>query len=393
VNGRERIRQAMAHGAPDRVPIMCQLSIGHYLLNSGVRPAGLWFSSEGFTQALLKLAREYRFDGVLINLPGRREDWRKGMQSIRDNADGSQDVFWENGEITHCPAADNPQHDSCGRTAQPEIDEVDPETLYYLDPHLPGGSRAWAPFGIQDTATDPRCWPSYLFRTIDLVRAATQGEISVHSEVFSPFTQLMELFGYENALIYLLEEPDKCKAILHALAQGAGDLAAAQAAHGVDAVLISSAFAGGGFISRRQYEEFVLPCERETIRIAREGGAPFVYTHTCGAIGDRLDLMIETGLDGIDTLDPPPLGTVDLQEAKSRFGGQVFFKGNIDSVNTLLNGTLEDVRHDAAMRVRIGKPGAGYILSSACSVAPRVEPEKLKVLVNVAETEGVYSAT
>lgn len=37
-----------------------------------------------------------------------------------------------------------------------------------------------------------------------------------------------------------------------------------------------------------------------------------IYTHTCGAIGDRLNLMKETGTDGIVTLDQPPPGTVDL---------------------------------------------------------------------------------
>ena len=41
-----------------------------------------------------------------------------------------------------------------------------------------------------------------------------------------------------------------------------------------------------------------------------------VYTHTCGAIGDRLDLLVECGVSGIECLDPPPLGNVDLSEAE-----------------------------------------------------------------------------
>ena len=42
--------------------------------------------------------------------------------------------------------------------------------------------------------------PDYFFRTIDLVRAKVGDDVSVHGEVFSPFTHYMELFGYENAL-------------------------------------------------------------------------------------------------------------------------------------------------------------------------------------------------
>ena len=137
----------------------------------------------------------------------------------------------------------------------------------------------------------------------------------------------------------------------------------------MDAVLISSAFAGGGFISPRQYERFVLPYEAEVVRRIHAAGVP-VYTHTCGDIGDRLERMVETGIDGIDTLDPPPLGSVDLADAKRRVGDRVFFKGNIDAVNTLLKKSREEVRADALARLRIGGSGGGYILSSACSVAP-----------------------
>ena len=141
--------------------------------------------------------------------------------------------------------------------------------------------------------------------------------------------------------------------------------------HQPDAILISSAFAGAGFISRDMYREFVLPYERRVVEAIHEFGIP-AYTHTCGAIGDRLDLMAETGLDGIDTLDPPPLGTVDLAQAKAEFGQRLFFKGNLDAVNEMLYADDARFRQAVLDRLRIGKPGSGYILSSACSVAPRL---------------------
>ena len=184
--------------------------------------------------------------------------------------------------------------------------------------------------------------------------------------------------------MYLIDEPERCEAILAAYTEGAADLGAQQARRGVDAVLISSAFAGGGFISPRQYDRFVLPFEREVVRRIHVAGVP-VYTHTCGDIGDRLERMVATGIDGIDTLDPPPLGSVELADAKRRIGDRVFFKGNIDAVNTLLKKSREEVRQDALARLKVGSPGGGYILSSACSVSPRVPPENLTVLVEASE--------
>jgi hypothetical protein len=372
----------------DRVPVMCQLAIGHYLLNTDTAPVDLWFTSEGFARALVTLQRRYRFDGILINLPGRDPEWMRWVDRIETDADGGQTVYFKGGDVARCPADDNVQHVPAGGQRRPTIEQVDPDEVYYDDPHALGGLKYPYYFGLEPYRGDrARWWPDCMFRTVDLVLAEVGATVSVHSEIFSPFTQLMELFGYEQALMYLIDEPDKCLAILGAYTEGAADLGVRQARRGVDAVLISSAFAGGGFISPRQYRTFVLPFEAEVVRRIRAEGVP-VYTHTCGDIGDRLELMAETGIDGIDTLDPPPLGSVDLEDAKRRVGDRLFFKGNIDPVNTLLKKSRAEVREDALRRLAIGSRGRGYILSSACSVSPRVPPENLTVLAEASEEFG-----
>ena len=48
---------------------------------------------------------------------------------------------------------------------------------------------------------------------------------------------------------------------------------------------------------------------------------------------------------------------------------------------------------DAAERIGTGSPGGGYILSTACSVAPHVEPWKLELLVALAEKMPLPLAT
>ena len=385
MTGKQRIAAAMRHQPVDRVPVMCQLAIGHYLINMDVAPAELWFTSEGFARAAVDLQRRYGFDGILINLPGRDPDWLRHVDRIETAEDGSQTVRFTCGDTAQCPADDNVQHFRHGSHRRPTIDDVDPKRLYYDDPHCLGGLKYPFYFGLKPYEPDRNAyWPDYWFRTIDMVLAEVGRTISVHGEIFSPFTQLMELFGYQQALMYLMDEPQRCKAILAAYTEGTIDLGIRQAQQGVDAVLISSAFAGGGFISPRQYEQFVLPYEAEVVRRIGSQGVP-VYTHTCGDIGDRLELMVATGIDGIDTLDPPPLGSVDLEDAKRRVGDRIFFKGNIDPVNTLLSGSRGEVRRDALWRLKVGSPGSGYILSSACSVAPRVPPENLTVLAQASK--------
>lgn len=404
LTSRERMAIAMRKGIPDRVPVMCQLSLGHYLLNTGVSPARLWFSSEGFTEALVSLQRRYRFDGILINLPGHPEDWTREMERIEERPD-AEVVYWKDGSYTVCPR-DNfaVQYRRNPRTGEfvpdnrlrPAIEEVNPDRLLYESPHTCGGLK-YPDFyydierGYRDPENPADWFPSHEFRTLELVREMTGGKVSVHGEIFSPFTQLMELLGYENALVALLTDPDACKAILGRYVRGCVWYGRELARRDADAVLMSSAFAGGGFISREMYREFVLPFERacwEGIK-AKFPDIP-CYTHTCGAIGDRLDLMVESGLDGIDTLDPPPLGTVELDRAKAQLGTRVFIKGNIDSVNTLLLGKFDDAVEDMKRRIAWGKPGGAFILSTACSVAPRVAPERLEIMAGLCEEFGRY---
>jgi uroporphyrinogen-III decarboxylase len=207
--------------------------------------------------------------------------------------------------------------------------------------------------------------------------------------VTSPFDYYLRLFGHSQGLIGLLDSPGLAREILGRYTDGIVRLAAGLAAHGVDAIKVSSPYAGSGFISPLFYREFVMPYEGRIARAVRRLGIP-AYIHTCGAVDDRLELMVEAGFAGIECLDPPPLGNVDLADAKRRIGDRAFIKGNIDPVHVLLGDTVESVRRDARARLESGKPGGGFILSTACSVAPRTPPENIRALAEVAAESGRY---
>lgn len=389
MNSRERLAIAMGLGTADRVPLMCQIATGHYFLHSGVSPQDIWFTSEGFAEALVRLCRRYRFDGILVNLPGRDPEWTRHLDRV-ERIDKTLEFIWNNGDRTTLPSDDLPHYRSPQRII-PTLEEIDPERLFYVEPWDLTGIKypfTWS-FEKEERPHDD-FFPPYHLDTIRAVRQKVSAEVSVHGEVFSPWSQFLEFLGYEQALMGIMDDPGKVSACLESLTEGAICLGIGLAQSGADAVLISSAFAGGGFISRAHYQEFVLPYERELIRRLRESTPIPVYTHTCGEIGDRLDLMLATGTNGIDTLDPPPLGTVDLAEAKKALKGKAFIKGNIDPVGVLLAGPPEVIEKDVEYRLRIGKPEGGYILSTACSVAPATPPGHLEMLATLVDSFGVY---
>jgi hypothetical protein len=371
---------------------MCQLSLGHYLLNTGISPHELWYVSEALAEAMVTLQRRYRFDGILVNVPGRPDNFLENVARVDRYSDGEW-LTWRNGDRTFLPWDDMAHHYPADRSKPERADfgTLDPDQMENIDDY-PG--YLWNTYHIQalpgKKGRGPLVEiPDYFLNTLKSVKAKAGPEVSIHAEVFSPLTLFMELFGYEDALIGLVTDPAKSHAVLNRLSQAIVLWAQALTKEGADAILISSAFAGAPFLSRKSYKEFVVPYEHLVTKAVRESGTP-VYTHTCGRIGDRLDLMLETGTQGIDTLDPPPLGNGDLAAAKRDFGQKLFFKGNMNSVAILDYKTEAEVIAEATSRIEIGKPGAGYILSTACSVAPRVEPWKIELLTPLAEEFGRY---
>ncbi len=372
---RERIHAAMTAGSPDRVPFMCQMSIGHMLLQLGVRPSEFWHDVDVFAAGLVKLREQYGFDGILVSLHGHDPEWRSKVRSSTI-VDGAEVIEWKEGGRTTYLTDDLPMHAADQPRRERDPNEPVPPDITYIP--VSGGLH----FPLAE---------HHLFDIFARVRALCGPDISVHGEVTSAFDYFLDWFGYEQGLMFLLDDPERAKQILETFADGVAALAEKMCREDIDAVKISSPFAGAGFLSRDHYSEFVMPYEKR-ISDAIHAGGKLSYIHTCGAIGDRLDLMRDTGTDGLECLDPPPMGTVELAEALEELHGDLFVKGNVDSVQSLLQGTPASIRADALSRLRSGKAYRRFILSTACSIAPHVPAEHIGILRTLIEAEGQYTA-
>ncbi len=375
MTSKERVAAAMNLRAPDRIPLMCQMSIGHMLLQLNVSPADFWFDAKVFADGLIKLRAQYDFDGILISLHGHNPRWRDEVQSRRMTDEG-EEVLWKNGDTTLCLFNDLPRVFPARPVPPPAFATFLPETLPSTLDYIPvsGGLH----FALD---------PAHMFDVItDIVKRAGR-DFSVHGEITSPFDYFLDTFGYQEGLMALVDDAEKCERILQHFTLLVKKLAVDMCDTGVDAIKVSSPFAGSGFISPDHYGRFVLPFEQQIIEAVRAKGV-HIYIHTCGAIGDRLDMMLRSGTSGLECLDPPPLGNVQLDEAFDALGGRAFIKGNVDSVNTLLRGSDDDVLNDARERLRIGKDQKGFILSTACSIAPAVSAKHIRLLKEAVDRWG-----
>jgi uroporphyrinogen-III decarboxylase len=322
----------------------------------------------------------YDFDGILIHKPGREEQVLEIAK--QEEFDGGVDLIFPDGGKIRCRHDDDPVYLPPGEYKKATIEDVDHLNLTKGLP--PSMQHWWINCGLLELQSHEDV-PSYWFSCIDLVHEAIQDESSVHGEVNSPFDSIFHVLDFDEVLMGLITHPEKIHALLGTLTEISTIWAVAQIRRGCDAIKLSSPWAGKAFISRDHYKEFVLTYESRIVEAVRNEGG-IIYTHTCGSISDRLDLIVASGVDGIECLDPPPLGDINLGDAVAKWGDQIFIKGNVDSVNTLLTKSTQHVRMDAEQRLTIGSQGKGFILSTACSIAPYVPPENVLALVSAARS-------
>lgn len=366
MTGKERIHHAIRLQQPDRVPVFCQLSIGYMLLNTGVAPHEFLFTNSGYISGLIQAYSDCGFDAILINnYHDKNPDNLSKIQCI-EKAENAEIIHWTDGRRTVCPFDDDPYQMDEQHQLKPDI-EI-----------------------FSENAIDPEnVPPDYYFQPITEIKKRVGEHTAVVGEIACPFSCFMNTFGFEQALTALLISPEKVRQILHRFTGQQLKNALRQASLGIDLLNISSPYAGNGFISRNHYQEFVLPFIKAIITKMKMQDMPTMI-HTCGSIMDRMDLMIETGVTGIECMDPPPLGDGDLAHAKRKYGSRIFLKGNMDSVNVLLKSTVEHIRERTIEMIHTGAPGGGYILSTSCSVAPRVPKDHLILLVDTADNFGIY---
>ena len=379
MTSRERVLAAMNLQQPDRVPLMCQFSIGSMMMHLKPNPYEFWYDKNAFADGLITLCELFRFDGILVSLHGHSEKWKQELISIEKIDEGNYKLSYPDRTEIHS-WTDLPLVSFQNRKAQKGIGDVDIESdIPLVINYIPVSGNLYFDLDKDN-----------LFEIFDLIWSKVGDSVSIHGEITSPFDYFLDLLGYENGLVALIMEPEKCKLILEKFANGIMNLAVEMCDKHIDAIKISSPFAGMGFISMEEYREFVLPYERKIIEAIRAKGV-HVYIHTCGSIDDRLELMRESKTSGLECLDPIPVGNVDLDDAFHRIGNDLFIKGNIDSVNTLLFAGDEKAEADVKKIIEIGMTkGKGFILSTACSIAPMVTNQRLLMLSELIQKYGYY---
>lgn len=129
------------------------------------------------------------------------------------------------------------------------------------------------------------------------------------------------------------------------------------------------------------WQKYALPLVRSNVALAHSYGTA-VHFYDDGKMSAILPMVVDAGVDVIETLSPPPLGDIDLAEVKRQYGDRVCLKGNIDQVNTICRGTKEQVREAVRCAIDATGGGTGHILSTADSIRPESPIENIRAYFN-----------
>lgn len=136
---------------------------------------------------------------------------------------------------------------------------------------------------------------------------------------------------------------------------------------GTDGVLWGTDFAAttGPFMSPRMFREFCLPSIKERVKAIKAQGLA-VFKHACGNNWKLLDMFVEVGYDGYQSIQAS--ASMEMDKVKARVGDSLVLWGGA-RVENLVSGTPAMVRDNVRDVMRAGAPGGGYIFGTTHSVA------------------------
>ena len=216
-----------------------------------------------------------------------------------------------------------------------------------------------------------------------------KGKLAIGVHLNDVFSIPRYLAGFENLLMALVEEPELVRGLVNLSVEMNLAMARECARHGADFVFTGDDYASTErpFMSPKAFGEFFYPGLKQVVAGFHEVGLP-VIKHTDGNIRPLLDMILDSGIDCLDPIDP--IAGMDIAEMKARYGDRVALKGNVDCAHTLTFGSEREVVEETRAVIRKAGMGGGLIVSSSNSIHSAVKPGNYLAMWNAIRMYGKY---
>lgn len=189
-----------------------------------------------------------------------------------------------------------------------------------------------------------------------------------------PLCMIASLFDMGEFTVVAMTEPE----LFHrALGKAARLLyrqteAAARALPGRMWRIFGPEYAAPPYLPPFLFREYVVDYVRPMVEIIHRSGG-YARLHSHGRLRDILDLIVATGAVGLDPVEPPPQGDVELAFVRKKYGEQLALFGNLE-VSDLENLPAAQFERKILQALREGTSGSGrgFVLMPSASPYGRI---------------------
>lgn len=215
-------------------------------------------------------------------------------------------------------------------------------------------------------------------------------DFAVFGSVCEPYEYLWRCIGTENALFWMVEEPELYKAFVDRIGEFMLKLCKAQIEAGkgrLSGMYIwgDVAYRNGMLFNPNTWRAVFKPHVKALIDLCHANGLMVVY-HGCGNATPIFDDMAEIGLDGYNPLEVK--ADLDVVELNKKYTGRLAFVGNVD-VRVLESGDPKAIKKEVLYKLQAAENG-GWVFQSDHSVSSDVDPESYKLAVEILREYGSY---
>ncbi len=199
-------------------------------------------------------------------------------------------------------------------------------------------------------------------------------------DVGDPIAHTAALFSMEDYTVFALTEP----ALFHRLLEKhAGHIypmveQIARQFPGHLWRICGSEYASEPFLPPHLYQEYVVRYTKPMVdMIQKYGGYARIHSH--GRLRNIMPHIAAMGASGLDPVEPPPQGDMQLIDIRRRYGADMVLFGNIEASELeLLPPADFEARVRQALREGTDGEGRGFVLMpSACPYGRRIAPHVL----------------
>jgi len=247
------------------------------------------------------------------------------------------------------------------------LDRRDPEvnTIWNLEHLLKGPEDLEAYLELPDEffAFEPDLAP--LEKAEELV--ADRGIVMV--DTGDPICEAAQLFSMEDYLVVAMTERSLFTRLLDKLSAPLYEFSRKVSAGFPEHLwrIYGPEYAGEPYMSPELFDLYVGRYTKPIIEAIHDHGG-YARLHMHGSIRSALPTIAEMGADGLDPIEPPPLGDVDLAYVRREFGKQMVLFGNLES-RDIENMPTEQFTEVVSRSLREGTSGSGrgfVLMPSSC---------------------------